>query len=87
MPILGRQTALIESPDVQHSLMTPLGVIEGEILIRLEEGGATTLRGLIRQLSWPAHLTTMAAGVLIRAGLARGRQRGHDVALEPLFSE
>ena len=69
--------------DADASLMTLIGSAEGEILTRLEGRRPSTLRGLIRQLPWPAHLTTMAVGGLIRAGLIRARQQGGEVLVEP----
>lgn len=65
------------------SLMTPLGIVEGEALLHLEEHGATALRQLIRELEWPAPLVTMAVGALIRHGLVKASQHELEVLLEP----
>jgi len=66
------------------SLMTPLGLVEGEILTHLEEHGVTTLRMLIGDLGWPSTMVMMAGGALIRAGLARATQHGLEVLIEPI---
>ncbi len=71
-------------PAGQSSLMTPLGVVAGEILVYLEEHGATPLKRVVRELEGPAALVTMAVGFLIREGLVRGLQHGFEVVLEPL---
>jgi hypothetical protein len=63
------------------SLMTPLGVAEGEVLAYLEDRQSSTLRKLNRELRWPAYMVMMAVGALIRAGLVRGIQRDLDVTL------
>lgn len=63
------------------SLMTPVGVIEGEILQELETLGATTIRQLVRKLDWPASLVIMAIGALIRAGLVCGRHHELEIVV------
>jgi hypothetical protein len=65
------------------SLMTPLGVISGDVLAYMDGHKRTTLRRLIRELQWPAALVMMGVGALIREGLLRGVQRDLDVVLEP----
>ena len=65
-------------------LMTPVGVIEGDVLAMLERDGATTLRRLIRELEWPAPLVMMAVGALIREGLVTAIQRELEVRVELL---
>ena len=64
------------------SLMTPLGIIGGEVLTYLEEHGATALRRLIRDLEWPAQIVMMAVGALVREGLVRAVQHDLEVILE-----
>ena len=64
------------------SLMTPLGVIEGEVLIYLEEHGATPMRRLTRELDWPASLVIMAVGALVRERLVRATQHELEVRVE-----
>ena len=66
------------------SLMTPLGLIEGEVLTHVEVHGATALRRLIRELQWPATLVMMAVGALVRAGLVRAVQYDLEVILQPV---
>lgn len=65
------------------SLMTPLGLIEGDVLTYLERHGAATLQRLIAEFEWPAALVTMAVGALIRSGLVRALQREFEVMIEP----
>src|SRR3989338_10334285 len=57
----------VEAP----SLMTVIGLAEGEVLLHVEANGATPLRGLIRALPQPAPIVTMAIGSLIRKGVIR----------------
>ena len=64
------------------SLMTPLGLIEGEVLTYLETHGATTLRRLIRELEWSAPMVMMAIGALVREGLVRAIQHDLEVIVE-----
>lgn len=67
------------------SLMTPLGLAEGELLAYLEEHGATSLRCLRRHLPWPGLLVTMAAGALIRQRLCLAHQSQADIILDPIL--
>lgn len=69
--------------DDGSSLVTQLGLVEGDILTYLERHGATTLRHLIRSLTWRTPLIIMATGALIRGGLVRATQRELEVILEP----
>ena len=69
------------------SLMTPLGLVQGDILIHLEEYGATTLRYLIQSLEWPSRMVMMGVGGLIRQGLVRAVQLELDVVIEVLPRE
>ena len=64
------------------SLMTPLGVVEGEVLTYLDRHGRSTLRRLNQELEWPAYLVMMAVGALIRAGLVRGIQHDLEVVVK-----
>jgi DNA-binding MarR family transcriptional regulator len=59
------------------SLITPLGLVEGDVLTYLEEHGATSVRRLIRALDWPAPMVLMAVGALVRERLVRAVQ--HDL--------
>jgi hypothetical protein len=65
-------------------LITTLGLIEGEVLTVLEDHGATTLRGLIRELEWPARMVMMAVGALVREHLVRATQRELEMVVEPI---
>ncbi|MBI2173708.1 MAG: hypothetical protein HYU33_00720 [Candidatus Omnitrophica bacterium] len=64
------------------SLMTPLGLVEGEVLTYLERHQSTTLRRLNRELEWPAYMVMMGVGALIRVGLVRGIQHDLEVVLK-----
>ncbi len=65
------------------SLMTPVGVVEGEVLAYLDRHGCATLRRLNQELAWPAYMVMMAVGALIRAGLVRGIQHELQVVIHP----
>ena len=58
-------------PLVDSSLVTSLGLIEGEVLTYLEENGRAPHGQLMMRLAWPAVMITMAIGSLIRQGLIR----------------
>jgi len=64
-----------------RSVVTELGIIEGEVLLYLERHGATPLRRLIREIEWPSPLVTMATGALIREGLVEADQRELELIL------
>jgi len=66
------------------SLMTPLGLVEGDILKHLEDGPLVAIQDLVRELEWPAHMILMAAGSLIRQGYVRGIQHEAALVLEPV---
>ena len=61
------------------SLMTSLGLMEGEVLTYLEEHGATMLRELIRKLGRSTAMVMMGVGALIREGLVEGSQQDVNV--------
>ncbi len=65
------------------SIMTSLGIVEGEVLLHLEEYGSTALRHLIGELEWPAPIVTMALGALIRQGLVVALQYELETLIEP----
>ena len=64
-------------------LITLLGMVEGEMLTYLEAHGATALSNLARTLEWPTPLIVMAAGALIRQGLAQGVKSQRGTLLAP----
>ena len=66
------------------SMMTMLGMVEGEILSDLEQYGTLTLRRLIRMVEWPTMMVVMGVGALIREGLVRAVRRELEVILEPV---
>ena len=67
-----------------RSVMTSVGLVEGDILTYLDEHGATSLRHLIRVLEWPSAMVLMGIGALIRTGMVRGLQRELEVLIEPI---
>ena len=71
------------STEPERSLVTSLGIIEGEVLLHLDVHGATPMRRLIRDLEWSSPLVTMALGALIREGLVRARQHELELIIEP----
>lgn len=76
MPVESATTAM------HASLMTPLALVEGEVLAYLDERPIVPLRRLRRELGWPADMVMMAVGALIRAGLVRGVQRDLEVVVK-----
>ena len=66
------------------SLMTPLGLVEGEVLDYVEEKGSSMLVSVIRDLAWPAPVVVMAVGALVREGLIRAKKRDQGIELESL---
>jgi len=64
------------------SVVTLVGLVEGDVLAYLEGHGSATLRELIRALEWSAPLVTMGVGALIRQGLVRGIRHDLEVVLE-----
>ncbi len=63
-------------------VITTVGIISGEILTDLEQHGSSTLRRLIRELSWPMPLVVMAVGALVREGLIRASQHDLEMVIE-----
>ena len=72
----------IPSHPTSQSLMTPLGLVEGEVLEYLDRHHSATLRRLNRELPAPSYLVIMAVGALIRSGLVRGDQRELEVVVK-----
>ncbi len=75
-----------DSEKAATSLMTRLGIIEGEALTYLEQHETTSLRQLIRDLEWPSSLVMMAVGALVRSKLVRATQLELEIVLEPVRS-
>lgn len=63
------------------SLLTLVGVVEGDVLDYVEVHGRTTLHRLVQGLEWPSRIIVMAVGALIRQGLIRGTQTELEVVL------
>lgn len=82
LPMVGEEQKRRAADAVPGSLMTPLGLVEGEVLRYLDRRGSATLRRLNRELRWPAYMVMMAVGALIRAGLVRGVQHELEVILK-----
>ena len=70
------------SPDHLTHLVTRLGLIEGDILEQLERDKVINLRELMDLMKWEPCEIAMAAGSLIRQGMVRGAEHGHEVFLE-----
>ena len=64
-------------------LITPLGLVAGDVLLYLERRGASTLRQLARGVKWPVRMVMMGVGALIREGLVLATQNEVDVIVEP----
>ncbi len=65
-----------------RSLMTPLGIVEGEVLEYLERHQTATLRQLTRTLASPSYMVMMAVGALTRAGIVRATQRDLEIVVK-----
>jgi hypothetical protein len=76
-----RKPPVLSAETLGSSLMTPIGLIEGDILTVLERDGATAMRRLIRELDWPAPMVFMAVGALIREGLLRAIRHDLEIVL------
>lgn len=72
----------VEEP--AHSLITPLGLVAGDVLSYLEEHGVTPLRRMVRELPWTSPMVMMAVGALIREGLIEADQHELEVVLSVL---
>lgn len=68
------------------SLMTPIALVEGEVLNYLEANGSSTLKRIIEELKWPAVMILMGIGALIRGGLVRAKKIQDSVLLEVLLA-
>lgn len=68
------------------SMMTTLGLAEGEVLEHLERYGSARLRDLTRELEWSSLMVVMAVGALIRQGLVRGLRQNAEIILEPTIT-
>ena len=84
LPILEEEWKKPTVSAPERSLITPLGLVEGDVLLYLEAYGSTTLRQLIRELEWPTSLVTMAVGALVREGLIRAVQHELEVFVQPV---
>lgn len=76
-------TRTLDTHGEKRSLMTPIGIVEGDVLMYLEQHGRATLRMLNRELAWPSYLVVMGVGALIRSGLVRATQLGLEIILQP----
>jgi len=66
------------------SLKAVLGIVEGEILLYLEEHGFGRLRKIVRDLDWPMDEIIIAVGALIHEGLVEVRRDRFGVLLQPV---
>ncbi len=69
------------------SLMTPLGLLAGDVLMFVERQGRMTMAQLLQEVKGPASMVLMAVGSLIRQGLVRAIQQDVDVIVEPCAVE
>lgn len=82
LPTAPHDWKLPPAPQPERSLITQLGLAEGDVLNSLDEHGSTTLRRLIRQLDWPASVVMMAIGALVRARLVLGIQHDLEIVIQ-----
>ena len=73
-------------PMARHEelFMTQLGIVAAQVLIYLDEHGATALHRLTKDLEWSAALTALAVGGLIRERLVRALPVEHELMVEPV---
>lgn len=64
------------------SLMTPIGIAEGDMLFYLEQKGTAYLGDMATHLEWPKPVMMLAAGALIRNGLIKARRYDNHIVLE-----
>ncbi|GEM_PF-3195432 len=64
------------------SLMTPLGLIEGDVLNLVESKGRVALKDIVQELTWPEAMVMMSAGALIREGLVQAKRHHRFIYLE-----
>jgi hypothetical protein len=66
------------------SVHTSLGLVEGDVLLYLDQRGATPMRRIIRDLEWPSPMVTMAIGALIREDLVSATQHELELIITPV---
>ncbi len=81
------QDAQAEQAREDPAIITEVGVAAGEVLLYLDEHGATPVRRVIRELACPAPITFMAMGALVREGLVRAVRHDLEVILEPCHQQ
>lgn len=64
------------------SLMTRLGLIEGDVLIFLERSSPVSLPQLMDDLKWPPCSVAMAVGSLLRQRMIRAAEENDEVFVE-----
>ena len=80
-------SAGLPSGKKEVDLTSLIGLLEGEILALLEKEGALKFRSVLKTLRRPTHLTTMAAGALIRSGLIRAVEKADGILLCEIRAE
>ncbi len=66
------------------SLMTLVGIAEGEVLEALETGGPAAMASVLEQSQLPMPLVLMSVGALVRDGLVRATKSREHVRLESI---
>ncbi len=64
------------------SLMTPIGVAQGDALFYLEQKGSAYVCDMATHLEWPTPVMMLAAGALIRDGLVKAKTQNGEIVLE-----
>ena len=67
---------------LEGSLITSLGIVEGEVLEYLDSHQGVSLRRLNQELEWPAYMVMMAVGALIRESLVQGTRGDLEVVVK-----
>ncbi len=64
------------------SLITSLGLVEGDVLDFVETKGPVALKDIVQELTWPEAMVMMSAGALIRDGLVQAKRHNKHIYLE-----
>ena len=65
-----------------QSLMTPMAIVEGEILESIESSGPMVLSRVLKQTRLPKPLVVMSVGALVRGGLIRATKSKRNIVLQ-----
>jgi hypothetical protein len=67
-----------------QSLMTPIALVEGEVLETIESRGPVDLSRVLKTTKQPKPLVVMSVGALVRDGLVRATKSKQHIVLESI---